>query len=140
MICVQNGRFRDRQAKRPTGDNRTGQLKSAFRRHPVLVSAFVVFTLIALFFAGRFATRAIYWSTHQNQPVAAWMTVGYIAHSWNLDPHELEAAADLPPPAGHPLTLGEIAGLRGVPVARIIAAVEAAIAKLQADRGGRKPP
>ena len=116
-------------------------MRSAFRRHPVLVSAFVLFTLLALFFAGRFATRAIYWSTHQNQPVAAWMTVGYIAHSWNLDPRDLEVAAGLPPPvAGRPLTLGEIASERGVPVSQIIAAVEAAITRLQADRQGRRPP
>ena len=115
-------------------------MKSAFRRHPVLVSAFVAFTLLALFFAGRFTFQAIYWSTHQNQPVAAWMTVGYIAHSWKLDPRDLDTAARLPPPAGHPLTLGEIAIRRGVPVSEIIAAVEAAIAKLQAERHGNKPP
>ncbi len=115
-------------------------MKSAFRRHPVLVSAFVLFTLLALFFAGRLATRAVYWSTHQNQPVAEWMTVGYIAHSWHLDTRELEAASGLPPPAGHPLTLGEIAQQRGVPVSQIIAAVEAAIAKLQADKTRRRTP
>ncbi len=115
-------------------------MKSAFRRHPVLVSAFVLFTALALFFAGRFATRAVYWSTHQNQPVAAWMTVGYIAHSWNLDPRDLETAAGLPPPAGRPLTLGEIAQQRGVPVGQIVATVEAAIARLQADKHGHKPP
>ncbi len=119
---------------------RTGPLKSAFRRHPVLVSAFVLFTLLALFFAGRFAARAIYWSTHQNQPVAAWMTVGYIAHSWNLNPRSLEEAAGLPPPAGRPLTLGEIAVDRGVPADEVIATVAAAIAKLQADQHRRRPP
>ncbi len=115
-------------------------MTSAFRRHPVLVSAFVLFTVLALFFAGRFISRAVYWSAHQNQPVAAWMTVGYVAHSWHLDPRDLEQAAGLPPPVGHPLTLGEIAVQRGVPVADIIAAVEAAIAKLQAEKPGHKPP
>ncbi len=140
MICVQNGRPRYRQAKNPAGENGTEPLRSAFRRHPLLVSAFVLFTLLALFFAGRFATRVAYWSTHQNQPVAEWMTVGYIAHSWHLDTRELETASGLPPPAGHPLTLGEIARERGVPVSEIIAAVEAAIARLQADKQTRRPP
>lgn len=122
------------------GDDRTERLKSTFRRHPVLVSAFVLFTLLALLFAGRFGYRVAYWSTHQNQPVAEWMTVGYIAHSWHLDPHDLEMQAGLPPPAGHPLTLGEIATGRGVPVSEVIAAVEAAIARLQAEKHGPKPP
>ena len=115
-------------------------MKSAFRRHPLLVSAFVLFTLLALFFAGRFATRAVYWSTHQNETVAAWMTVGYIGHSWHLDPRAIDAAAGLPGPAGHPLTLAEIAVARGVPVSEIIAAVEAAIARLQAEKHGNKTP
>ena len=115
-------------------------MRSAFRRHPILVSAFVVFTLIALVFAGRFATRVAYWSTHQNQPVAEWMTVGYIAHSWHLDARAIDAAAGLPPPVGHPLMLGEIAAQRGVPVGEVIAVVEAAIARLQAEKHGPKPP
>ena len=141
MICVQNGRSRYRQAKSPTGDNRTGQLKSAFRRHPVLVSAFVAFTLLALFFAGRFTYQAIYWSTHQNQPVAAWMTVGYIAHSWNLDPRDLDGHGR--PAAARRPSFDARRNRRRSAACRcseIIAAVEAAIAKLQAEKHGHKPP
>lgn len=114
-------------------------MKSAFRRHPILVSAFILFTLLALLFAGRFAYRFAYWSAHQNQPVAAWMTVGYVAHSWHLDPRAIDAAAGLPSPVGHPLTLSEIAAERGVPVEQIITAVEAAIAELQAEHGNKTP-
>ena len=115
-------------------------MKSAFRRHPFLVSAFVLFTLLALFFAGRFTTRLVYWSTHQNEAVAGWMTVGYVAHSWNLDPRAVDTAAGLPHPVGHPLTLAEIAAERGVPVSQIIADVEAAIARLQSEKHGNRPP
>lgn len=115
-------------------------MRSTLRRHPLLVSAFVLFTALALFFVGRLAYRVVYWSTHHDQPVAEWMTVGYIGHSWHLDPRAIDAAAGLPPPAGHPLTLGEIAQQRGVPVEQVIASVEAAIAKLQAERHGNKPP
>ncbi len=115
-------------------------MKSAFRRHPLLVSAFVLFTLLALVFAGRLAFRLSYWSTHQNETVAEWMTIGYVGHSWHLDPRAIDAAAGLPPPAGHPLTLAEIAAERGVPVERIIADVEAAIAKLQAEEHGNRTP
>ena len=45
---------------------------------------------------------------------------------------EIDRIAGLPLPQGHPLTLQEIARERGVPVAEIIAGVEAAVAKLQA--------
>ncbi len=121
-------------------DYGTGSLRSAFRRHPVLVSAFVLFTLLALVFAGRFTYRVAYWTTHRNEPVAAWMTVGYVGHSWHLDPRAVAAAAELPPLSGHPLTLAEIAAERGVPVEQIVAAVETAIAKLQTEQHGSKTP
>ena len=68
------------------------------------------------------------------------MTVGYVAHSWHLDPRAIEEMAGLPAPAGHPQTLGEIAAARGVPIGEIIAAVEAAIAELQTEKRGPKPP
>ena len=106
-----------------------------FRSHPVLVSVLVLSLLLALFFGGRFALRAIYWESHRQEPVAGWMTVGYVGRSWGFDPREIDRVAGLPlPENGRPFTLEEIARDRGVPVAEVIAEVEAALAKLQAER------
>ncbi|RID93494.1 hypothetical protein D2N39_00780 [Gemmobacter lutimaris] len=102
------------------------------RRHPKLFAAFVLALVLALFFSGRIVVRAVYWSQHREEAVAAWMTVGYVARSWRLDPRAIDAEAGLPPPQGHPLTLEQIAADRGVPVAEVIAEVEAAIATLRA--------
>jgi hypothetical protein len=68
------------------------------------------------------------------------MTVGYVGRSWGLDPRELDAVAGLPLPEerGHPLTLAEIARNRGVPVAEVIADVEAAIATMRAAEAQEK--
>lgn len=103
-------------------------------RHPVLSLAFGLALALTLFFAGRFVAQAVYWSNpaHRNQPVAGWMTVGYVGHSWGLSPHEIDAEAGLPRPDGTPLTLAQIAAGRGVPVAQVIAEVEAALARLTA--------
>ena len=62
------------------------------------------------------------------------MTVGYVARSWGLEPRALDAEAGMPVPEvkGHPQTLEEIARDRGVPVAEVIAEVEAAVARLKA--------
>lgn len=67
-------------------------------------------------------------------PIRPWMTVGYIARSWDLNGRELDALAGLPLPEkkGRPQPLTEIALDRGVPVAEIIARVETAIATLRA--------
>lgn len=112
---------------------------SLARRHPVLVSAFVLAVALSLFFAGRIVVQGIYWSQHRQQPVEAWMTVGYVGKSWGLDPREIDARAGLPTPErGHPFTLDQIAKDRGVAVADIIAAVEATIAEMQAERDTAK--
>lgn len=110
------------------------RLFTAWRARPWLTSAFVLACAVTLFFAGRLVFYTAYWATHREMPVQGWMTVGYVARSWGLDPRELDAAAGLPQPQakGHPLTLDEIARDRGVPVAEIIAAVESALAEMQA--------
>lgn len=107
------------------------------RRHPFLTAAFALALALTLFFAGLFVVRTVYWMNpeHHQQAVQPWMTVGYVGRSWHLDPRAIDAEAGLPFPEGKPLTLQQIADQRGVPVADIIAAVEAAIARLQAAEG-----
>jgi hypothetical protein len=110
------------------------RLVQLWRARPVLTSAFLLACAVTLVFAGFTVYRAAYWATHREQPLAAWMTVGYVGRSWGLDPREIDALAGLPiPERGHPLTLAEIAEMRGVPVEGLITEVEAAIATLRAE-------
>ena len=84
-------------------------LKSLFQRHPRLVTALALASALTLFFAVRFLTDFIYWSNHRQEPIAGWMTIGYVGKSWGLDPRVIDKEAGLPLPVGHPLTLNEIA-------------------------------
>ncbi|MDX5351207.1 MAG: hypothetical protein LPJ95_10970 [Paracoccaceae bacterium] len=113
------------------------RLLTLWRARPVLTSAFLLACGVTLFFAGRLVLYTVYWSTHREMPVEPWMTVGYVARSWGLDPFNLGAAAGLPPPEtrGRPQPLAEIARARGVPVAQVIAEVEAAVAALRSGTG-----
>jgi hypothetical protein len=104
---------------------------SIFRRHPYLSGAFAFAAILALFFAVRLLTGAIYWARHQSETVQPWMTVGYVGHSWELDPREIGLVAGLSPPEGHPLTLSQIADRERVPVSEVVARVEAAVARLK---------
>lgn len=98
---------------------------------------------------------ALFWAHRHDridreQPVAAWMTPGYVAHSWAV-PREviLEAVdAPVPPPRG-PMNFNELAELNGTTPEALIAATEAAIAAWRAanptaegqgDRRGDVPP
>ena len=106
---------------------------SLWRKRPYLTSAFLLACAVTLFFAGRIVVQAVYWQTHQDVAVEPWMTVGYVARSWDLDPRTLDRIAGLPLPAvkGRPQPLSEIAKDRGVPVEEIIADVKATITTLR---------
>lgn len=110
------------------------RLLTLWKARPWLTSAFLLSCALTLFFAVRFVGHAVYWANHENEVVQPWMTVGYVARSWGLDGREIDALAGLPLPEvkGHPQTLAEIAADRGVPVAEVIAEVEAVVAKLKA--------
>lgn len=105
-----------------------------WRQRPVLVSLFVLASMLTVFFGARFVGQALYWAdpAHHHQRVEGWMTVGYIARSWHLEARDLDKLADLPGPKAknRPQPLSEIAADRGVPLAELIAEVEAAIATL----------
>lgn len=115
------------------------RLFTLWRARPYLTTAFLLACALTLFFAGSFTYRTIYWTVHAEEAVRPWMTVGYVARSWGLDPRELDAAAGLPLPEikGRPQPLSEIAADRGVPVADVIADVEAAVAALRAEEAAR---
>lgn len=110
-----------------------------WRKRPVLVTAFLLACAVTLFFAGSVVWNAVYWANHHEEPVRPWMTVGYVARSWDLNGREIDALAGLPLPEvkGHPQPLSEIARDRGVPVEDIIAKVEAAIDELKAQGKGQ---
>jgi hypothetical protein len=112
------------------------RLKAAWQARPGLTFAFLLACAVTLGFTGSFAYHTVYWATHQNVAVRPWMTVGYVARSWNLDGREIDTLAGLPMPEvkGHPQTLKEIASDRGVPVADVIAEVEAAVKTLRAKK------
>lgn len=109
-------------------------LKMLWRGHPGALTGFVLAALVTLFFTGRFVVSAVYWHIHQREPVQAWMTIGYVAHSWGLRAPDIDAAAGLPnPEKGHPFTISEIARQRGMSEAEIIQLVSDTVARMLAE-------
>jgi hypothetical protein len=110
------------------------QLQRLWRLRPYLTTAFLLACAVTLFFAGSLVYQAVYWSFHREVDIRPWMTVGYIARSYDLDPRRMDGLAGMPLPEvkGHPQPLREIAKDRGVPVDEVIAEVERAIAEMRA--------
>lgn len=103
-----------------------------WREHRLLVLIFAAAVLLAALFAVRAAVFWTHWSDPENrdQPLAGWMTPGYVARSWHVDRGVVAEALGLEPGAGRGMTLAEIAEAQGVPLseleARLIDAIEAA--------------
>lgn len=111
-------------------------LRSSWRQRPWLTSGFLLACALTLFFTVNLIASAVYWSTHRDVDLKPWMTVGYIARSWNVPGPEIDKRAGFPGPkeADHPLTLREIADRRGVAVTEVIAEVAKAITQLRAEK------
>ena len=110
--------------------------RALWRGHPKAVTGFVLAAAVTLFFIVRIIASAIYWHdpAHIHEPVQAWMTIGYVAHSWGLHGPDIDAAAGLPKPEkGHPFTIREIARQRGVSEAEIIKLVTDTVTKMAAE-------
>ena len=63
----------------------------------LVFAAFIFVVCFTGFYAYRTIERAAYWRAHRDQPLAGWMTVGYIAHSYHVPPPVLYDALDLEP-------------------------------------------
>ena len=105
-----------------------------WRRHRGLVLALVAACLVTLFFAIRLTVSTLYWAGHRDAALAGWMTVGYVAHSYDVDRLRLAEALGLDPSQRPRLTLDEIAARSGMPLAAVEATVLAVIA---AERAGQ---
>lgn len=114
-----------------TGHSLTGEKASPVARSKrawILAIAFAVSLGATGFFATRFVVHAIYWSQHRDEPIAPWMTVGYVARSYDIAPLVLQEALGLVPGVRDRRTLGEIAASQGREFDAVRSALERAIA------------
>lgn len=111
-------------------------LARLWREHRLALLIFAAAAMVTLVFALRFALFALHWSDPARRDLhpAGWMTVGYLARSWNVPREALAERLAVTPAPGRPLTLEEIAAARGEPLASYIAQVEAALTALREAR------
>lgn len=102
---------------------------SAFRHlwthHRLALLAFLGAALVTLLFLVRLTVFTIYWANpeHRNLQPEPWMTPGYLAYSWQIDPADLARALGIA--QGARRTLQDIADERGVPVEVIVIEINA---------------
>ena len=113
-------------------------MRRLWQTHRLAMLGFGLGALVTLVFVVRFAFHAVYWMdpAHRDMVPQPWMTVGFVAQSWGLDPVVIDEKAGFPSPGpgkGGPKTLADIAAERGVPVDQIITELNAVLLTLKAE-------
>lgn len=108
---------------------------SARRGRRIAVFLFVIFLAGAAFFGLRTVMFATHWSNPANieRPLEPWMTIRYVARSYDVDPLALAASLGVTAAPGHRRTLEDLAEERGESYADFAARVEAELARMRAD-------
>lgn len=68
------------------------RVKHLWRHHKLLLLAFSLAAALTLLFAVRMVAFSLYWADpeHQYQPLEGWMTLRYVAHSYQLNPKDVD--------------------------------------------------
>jgi hypothetical protein len=111
-------------------------LRRIWRRHRLLSLAFLLAVALSVGFAVRTLHRVPRFGAQPDLAIAGWMTPRLVGHARGIPPDVMAAALGLQPGAARGRTLDQIASEAGVPVAEIIARIEAAAAAYHAHPPG----
>ncbi len=105
-------------------------LKYLWKTHRLLLAGFTLATLITLAFLAKFMFSVVYFANNRDVTIEAWMPIGYIARSYNVDRDWLAAQTGIPEEEILPRqSIEDAAALAGVSFAemrdRLLAAIEA---------------
>lgn len=84
-------------------------MKKLWSDHKLLVVGFVAALLLTAILFTRLIADVVYWPQHQDQTISGWMTIGYVAHSYDVDKDLLIEALGIETDLRRHLTLKAIA-------------------------------
>lgn len=113
-------------------------MKRLWQTHRRLVIAFALTAVLAVVLLVR-GLVLVPPRGDPDMPVAAWMTPGFVVHTYHLDPDVISAILGEPPGERRRQTLAQIATAQGRAVTEILAELQAAIDDSRA-RHGHRPP
>jgi len=105
--------------------------KLGWPRLLILVAFLLAVSLVGLF-AARTVRHALYWSHHRDEIIRPWMSVHYVAHSYNVPPPILYRAINLESVPHDRRPLRQIAVQQNRPVEALITDLQKAIADFRA--------
>ncbi|HKC64568.1 MAG TPA: hypothetical protein VKB86_13085 [Pyrinomonadaceae bacterium] len=109
-------------------------------RQWLVVALFLVAVVVTSLLMVRAVRRAVYWRFHRDEPIRAWMSVPYVAHSYRVPPHVLYKAIGLPENRRDKRPLREIAREQNRPVEILITELQDAITHSRPPYPSPSPP
>ncbi|PCJ76404.1 MAG: hypothetical protein COA53_03925 [Rhodobacteraceae bacterium] len=91
-------------------------MKKLWSDHKLLVLGFLAALILTSMLFVRFIADVVYWPQHQDQTISGWMTVGYVAHSYDVDKDKLVEALGIETNLRRHLTLTAIADSQDRPL------------------------
>ena len=108
------------------------KLRGLTRLQMVLIAAFIGALAFTSFYSYRTYQRAVFWREHPDEPIAAWMRIGFVANSYRVPVEELNKAVGLPPETRDRRPLSEVASSQGRPFEDLKAELHRAIRDFRA--------
>ena len=101
--------------------------------HKLLVLGFMAALVLTTVLFVRLIADVVYWPRHRDTEIAGWMTVGYVAHSYDVDKDGLVDALGIETDLRRHLTLKAIADAQNMPLADLQDALLEAVAAQRAN-------
>ncbi len=94
-------------------------MKKLWRDHKLLVLGFMAALILTTILFVRLIADVVYWPQHQDETISGWMTVGYVAHSYDVDKAGLIEILGIEADLRRHLTLKAIADAQDMSLAEL---------------------
>jgi hypothetical protein len=94
-------------------------MKKLWSDHKLLVLGFLGALILTSILFMRLIADVAYWPQHQDETISGWMTVGYVAHSYDVDKDGLLEALGIETDLRRHLTLKAIADAQDMTLAEL---------------------
>ncbi|OUS05045.1 hypothetical protein A9Q96_13165 [Rhodobacterales bacterium 52_120_T64] len=94
-------------------------MKELWAEHKLLVLGFLGALMLTSVLFVRLIADVVYWPQHQDETISGWMTIGYVAHSYDVDKDDLIEALGIEDDLRRHLTLKAIADAQDISLAEL---------------------
>jgi len=91
-------------------------VRTLWQHHKLLILGFLAALLLTAFLFMRLIADVVYWPQHRDAEISGWMTIGYVAHSYDVEKEILTIALNIESDIRKHLTLKAIADAQDIPL------------------------